>query len=1142
MAIDFTPADAATPNSGGINFTPAAPPVPNTSGITDMAQANMQPPPVSENSTASTEPPPELTPEQKLHQAAGYNVTSSLAGNQQPMTPELRAHMMQAYQNGTATTPADFMQTALPAIAATTNPGFDLKHTAQEGARDLLQIGTWAHPALIAAHLFDIPLNVGSMGAQAIMEHMPADSVFHANPQDYQQNKTGTFGALFNSIGEKLFPEGAARNSTEAIADSAIQMAGAGGLVKAPTLALKAWNAFTGAAVGAGGEFSQEKAQAWAQKNFPNSPVIQDALTQAAGLLTMLGTGGALHEVPKLMDTMNTGHEVLKGPVGKAMGKDPADVTPQDINNTIAAAHTDGPKAEDFHNAGKIIDSDVLGKDTTIAETSETPSTLQKIYAETGVKPEQVYQDMKTHPWLASQVQDGKVPDAYIPPTPATEGGPSPTPKGSKGTIADNPLAKIFNPAGISDQSKDMATALRQAVGPETRDALVAQEKLKQFYPIMNKMSREDQLKFIDYYENRSSSSAKNPFPETKPLVDTMDQVYKGYADKAAGMFNDFKARRDYFTHQYTDPDAADKFIGDWIAKQGSERNLKERQFPTLADAMEAGLTPKTTNPIDTVNAYTDNMSRLLSAHKAVESAVDAGVAGYYKPGLQPKGWVELNGNLSEKAVKPENSKSGEPVVYSKLYAPEDAARVYNNDISSKATGPIGDIADGVQKFNNFTSKLVLGLSGYHFTATTMASMASDVGRALTGGTLGERASDLLSAVTPGKNTSQGSQIIDSYLGRSQLDPQMQSALDLAIKNNTVNIKQQNYWKAGPAQDYADAFSRGVNIGDEWKATLGEKPVTGVPRIIATEIGRTMDTLTKPLFDHYIPRIKISANIMELHDWMQKNPDATPEQRDTAAQEIGNSIDNRFGEMMRDNLFWHKLTQQTLQTALLSYSWVAGAARLAADAPNAVRSLPGIKDIPFVGKEGMSPNAKYLFGMAATYAVANAVTQYLHTGQGPDDIKDFIYPKTGGVTPQGQSEREILPSHIGQYTNYLHNGIGELGNEISPGLKLLYHLSANEDWRGLPITNENNSWMSKERWGDYLQYVMHEETPIGVQNFIDGSKKGTNIGWFEKLLGARAAPRFVSDPEGAEQQEKKWNDKNFRKKIHADTKVAAQLE
>lgn len=1110
-----SPTQQTQPQPQGGSWDAVSSPVsiqaPDTTGIQKTVQDNLSASKVEDTEGKSQEP---QTPSQKIDTGLGMPVSGILGGGNKEasLPPDIRGHLMDSYAKGTSQNAGDFMQATLPTIANAvlpgsvtslellTTPASEINNALQRTGRDVVNAA-----GMVAGFIPDSVARLEYTGAQALGLVPKSESV----------DEMPTVSGAFQKLGEMVFPDGSPQNEVARRVDQAATMTATLPLGGGATMGVSAWRATYLSAAGIFGPEAQKAATDWAQKTFPDQPFIQESISQAANLAVMLGIAKSGHMAEQ---KVSSGHAALQPIVGDAIGKPAAEVTSQDINNTIAQGFTDkAPKAQDFHDVASVMNSD--------------PGFLREVYKETGVHPDQVFEDAKNNPAIAADISSGKVPSAYdelrVKPEMqslvlvdkkaesnlSTEGA----------SESKNPLSKIFNPAGMSESSRDMATALRQGRGPETRDVAVIQDSLQKYAKDFSSMNDKERLAFIDYLENRTKG-AVNPLPHTQEAADAIRDIYEQIAEKIKTQFPDAGLRQDYFTHQYEDSKAAAKFFSDWTAKQGSSRNLKERAFPTLSEAMEAGLKPKTTNPIETVMNYATNMSKLLGAHRSLELAQEAGIADYFKNGQQPDGWIPLEGNLSTKGGK-------------QLFAPEDAARVYNNDISEKASGPFGDILDGIQRANNFVSKLVLGLSGYHFTATTMASMASDVARAITGsGDLVDRAKALGQAITPFANAREGGRLINAYLGKEELSPELQKALDLAVKNNTINIKQQDYWKAGPAKDYVDVFKNGSASTELSKAgeTLKEHPISGIPRIIGNELGRIMDTISKPLFDVYIPRIKISANIQELHAWMKDHPDATPHEQDRAAQSIGNSIDNRFGEMMRDNLFWHQLTRQTLQTALLSYSWVTGGARMLKGIPDAASTI--------MGKQELSSNAKYLFGMAATYAVVNGVRTYIGTGKAPDDWKDFIYPRTGGATPQGKEEREILPSHIGQFTNYLHEGLEELGNELSPGLKLVYHLTTNQDFRGLPITNDNNPWFGEQRWEDYLKYALGEITPIGLKTFVQGNKKGSKITTEEQVLGARQAPRFVTDPEGYASMMKRINQKEFEKKERADEHTKAQFE
>lgn len=1109
-----TPApDVAQPaNSWDAVSSPINTAVPDNSGLVKNVQDNLAPKPAAEGAE-STEQPAQQTAGQKLDAGMGMPVSSILRSgdspknDQHPLPADIRGHLVDAYAKGAATNAGDYMQSALPTVA----------NAIERTGRAALQ-GT----GMILGFVPDSLVRLAYTGAQA------AGLIDKNKSVDDLPSVQKGFAEL------DVLPKNLAQNSIQEKADQMASMVPALAVGGGATLPTAAWRTLYMGVAGLFGPKASEAIGNWATEHFPDQPFIHESLSQMANFGTMLGIGGVGYKA----EAMLPGHTALAPVVGDAIGKEAKDVTPQDINQTIAKGFENvAPKAQDFHDVAEVLPI-------------TTPETLRQVYKETGVHPDQVFEDVKTNPDAAKELAEGKVPTMYEhlkePPITASaeEGGgkepPNEPPKGSAynpehpfeegqpntpqrseegASTSINPLAKILNPAGISESSKDMATAIRQGRGPADQVTSQIADQVKEHAATFNKMSEEDRLNFIQYVETKGKGATIPP--ELKAIADQLAAIYDRMHSEVTKAAIPIGYVENYHPHVYENEAGYQKFFNDWTAKQGGPRNLKERTFPTLQEAMEAGFKPKTTNPVEALMSYVGNMNSLIAASRSVDLAIKGGIADYFVKGEQPEGWVPLNGNLAER-----NGKT--------LFAPEDAARVYNNDISEKATNPIGGIADVVQRANNFASKLVLGLSGYHFTATTMASMASDVARATGSG--------LVSAVVPFADTMRGSKFINAYLGREELPPELQKALDLAVKNNTVNVRQPDYLKAGPPKDYVDAFKSGT-LGQEIKAagqTIKENPLIGPIKVLSNEIGRTMDTISKPLFDHYIPRIKISANISELHDWLQAHPEASEQEMDRKAQEIGNSIDNRFGEMMRDNLFWHQLTRQTLQTALLSYSWVAGGARMLKGIPDTMQTALGKVGIG-EGQE-LSSNAKYLFGMAATYAVVNGVRTYLGTGKAPDDWKDFIYPRTGGTTPQGKEEREILPSHIGQFTNYLHDAIGELGNEVSPGLKLMYHLLANTDFRGLPITNENNSWFDEQRWGDYAKYVLHEVTPIGLKNFLQGPKKGSEISPAEQALGVRQAPRFITDPEGYKAMIENVNNAEYKKKQRSDQNAAGQYQ
>lgn len=728
--------------------------------------------------------------------------------------------------------------------------------------------------------------------------------------------------------------------------------------------------------------------------------------------------------------------------------------------------------------------------------------------------------------------------------------------------------SKTFNPAGLSVDAKAMAGILREGKGEATRDTAQVVEKLNKYAKIVNALDPKEQLGLIDYMENRSNDmGVKIPDPALQVIADTYRDIYQSVEEAIKTQFPDAKMREDYFTHQYQDPKAAEKFFSDFIAKQGSGKNLRARAFPTLKEAMEFGLKPRTTNPSEIVGNYVTNMNNFLATHRTLQRMEQAGIAKFYEKGQQPAGWEPLKGNVAKEMDVLVASEGSEPFIKQgrELYAPANAARVYNNDISEGWKGSWAGIAETVQKASNLATKLSLLGPMHHFSTVTMGVMATDVARGaglLAKGEVGEGLKAIGQGLTPGlspaKNIALGRKVQEQYLGIDDHGPAYEKIVALGEAANVFHAQQQDYWKAGPAKDFIDDFkaqglfqsrnplqiAKDVGgatkvLGSELKGAAGkvkEKPINGTIEVIANGLSKTADSIAKPLFDVYVPLIKKGAFFSEMHQWLKENPLAGQEEQKAAARKIGDSMDNRFGEMMRDNLFWEKTTQQALQTTFLSYSWVVGGLRMLKGIPDTASGL--------IKGNKLTPNAKYLFGMAMTYAVYNAVATYLHTGKYADDdwsYRDLYSYRTGGKTVTGKAERAILPGHTTEYLHYAKEPLEEIGNKLSPGLRIFLDLASNKDFRGYPIT-DHPSWFDKEHWGDYAEHVMTNLEPIGEKTLRKGAKKGSKISTLERVLAVRPAPEFVTDPEGYERKEKARTDKAMRSKERSDERMESQYE
>ena len=588
-------------------------------------------------------------------------------------------------------------------------------------------------------------------------------------------------------------------------------------------------------------------------------------------------------------------------------------------------------------------------------------------------------------------------------------------------------------------------------------------------------------------------------------------------------------AIEDYFVHEWDNPQAASKFASDFIGKQGSGRNLKGRSYPTISDGLAAGLKLKTADPIEATLRYTANMDRYLANNEIVDAMRGRGEAKYFKPGQAPDGWMAMKGRLASKTT---------PVGPMQLYAPEGAATVYNNFISRGFAdiGPnAGKAFDTVQHAANTVTALKLGLSGFH--ATTMANEAiiNDVARAV--GQAGR--GDLLRAAktagmaitAPVKTYQRGKELIGSYLK----DPTTRngSTLDkiagLGANANMRVLKRDPSMYASGKGSYWQSYKNGT-LGQELKASLRNSLTLGGAVTETTKnAGRLLDTIAYPLFDKYIPTLKAGAFYDNMADWLKANPTAPEKAQKAAAKEIWDSIDNRFGELVQDNLFWNKTGKQVAQVLTLSPTWNIGT----------IREIGGgVKDIA-TGK-GLTERGRYVVALPIVTGLTGSIAQYLKTRQAPDDKTLLGLYKTGGQNYDGSEERAMVPGYMKDVLGYAHDPLGEVQNKANPALSMGADLLRNKDYRDLPIANPTQNSTLGERMMERGQFIGEQVAPISIESMLH-RKEGTGISWPEQMLGVRPAPMYEQNPDRIEGLTERTNQQQWKRKLSAD-KRAKQRE
>jgi hypothetical protein len=701
------------------------------------------------------------------------------------------------------------------------------------------------------------------------------------------------------------------------------------------------------------------------------------------------------------------------------------------------------------------------------------------------------------------------------------------------GKAALAPLERILSPATVSSEAEGAAGAIRSATGTAARDTATTANMMEPFHKYINVLPDADRFTFLNHVENRGAGSTLPPhMTKLDPLADVLRDQFDKRMTKLQALPSTQKMSfiEDYFPHMWQDPNAAAAFANNFggAGKQGSSASLKARSVPTIADGIAAGLKPVTTDPIEATMRYVRSMDNFIASTEVLDAAKVNGTVKYIRPkvtgasgnpqGYQvPEGWVPIKGRGA-------TSPTGE-----QAYAPADWARVYNNFISKGFHGneDAGRVYDALQHGSNAITSLELGLSGYH--AFTMANEAiiSDVARGISQivggkpikgiGTVGKAAGAPVRSYMTGKKAEQ------VYLGRTPGTPDLRKIVDLQTQagGRAVGKGHAPDYRFSAMGNYWTAFKRGQLRQDYMFDPNAKRTLTQDAKEIPKAIGRIMDTVAAPIFEKYIPRIKNGAFYDTMHDWLEMHPNATSDEQVKAARTIWDSIDNRFGELVQDNIFWNKTLKQTAQLAMRSYSWNLGT----------VREIGGgVRDL---ARGEWTPKASYVVALPIVVGTANAVYQYLKTGKSPESVEDLVAGRTGGTVPGfggrgAVDERAMMPGYQKDVLGWYNDWRQEAINKSATGPRMVYEGLMNQDWKGQPIARPDADvpqWLT-----DYFNWVAQSIGPISIRQLEQGQKTGSNIGNIESATGIRPAPAYLQDPEGYAKgmhaiRERQWKSK-----------------
>lgn len=439
--------------------------------------------------------------------------------------------------------------------------------------------------------------------------------------------------------------------------------------------------------------------------------------------------------------------------------------------------------------------------------------------------------------------------------------------------------------------------------------------------------------------------------------------------------------------------------------------------------------------------------------------------------------------NAGKVALRPEDVSVPGMRIMGEYHAPESVATVLNNFLSPGLRG--NALYDSYMGVGNVLNQAQLGLSAFHLGFTSMdaavSKMALGVEQLASGKPLQALKSAAQVPTAPFTNYLQGSKVLREYL-----KPGSQGGEMAAIVNGLVEgggrVRMDTFYKNNAIEGFRKA------IHEKHFITAGVKALPAA-----------LELASKPLMEHIVPRQKLGVFADLARHELSKLPEgATTEQVRKVMADVWDSVDNRMGQLVYDNLFWNKTVKDLSMASVRSLGWNLGTIRELGGGAVDLAKLPVSRNL--------THKSAYAISLPITVGMAGAVLQYLYSGQGPQELKDYFYPKTGRKNDSGDDERVQLPSYVKDVAAYSQHPWRTVKHKLHPMIGTIGDMLENQDFYGDMIRNPEDPAVQQLK--QEAEYIAKAWTPLGIRNVLEESRRDQPLAVRAgAMVGITPAPR-----------------------------------
>ena len=641
---------------------------------------------------------------------------------------------------------------------------------------------------------------------------------------------------------------------------------------------------------------------------------------------------------------------------------------------------------------------------------------------------------------------------------------------------------------------------MNKAKGGKDKLEFTLEAGMKKYRNMFDRQTNDENTAFID----RIKTGQPQPTPELQGIADMMRDIEDAYYAEVQKL----KPSATYLDNHYrvlwkTIPGSpeAQGFKGLFRRPlQGTKGFLKQHTLEDMSEGLAKGGVPYSYNPMVMWQHSMMDMQAFITANKMFNAMKDMNMVQFVKFGERaPEGFVKINDGIGRKyfPVDAGMVNAGE------YYVESNVGRVLNNYLSTDRVRSSA-IGSSLLKFKNLTTSLELSLSTFHAMYESGAAMATKIGLGLQdivneGNLLKGMKTLAMTATAPGEFTATGGRAVKFVSSPEEFVKTLEGQKFIKQFPNAselVNDAFMGGMKFAIHQDYKmnsmRALKDGIKAREPWAVAMNALPGLN-------------EALMSPMFEYFIPRLKLGAFFNEMQHALDINKARLQDgriTRTTLARQVVDGVENRFGEMNFDNLFWDRNFKSAMQIVIRSVTWKVGALK------NMAVAVPQqMAEIARAVKDGDRPNLDrnfaYLLGVGMLIATSSNILQRVAINKPPQDFKDLIAPRYNA-----DGDRIMLNTHLKDWIHLLHNPTQFATSSAAGYIGKFVDIINNKDFYGTEIIHADDP-DAKKAW-DAVKFMFPAPFSLTQYQRISELQAPLPLKITTALGATQPAPGYIS--------------------------------